>query len=350
MEQTITPTTSPLTDVTAVVARKDAVTKAMVLPFVDYTHFVSDIFRMYYQPGGELIAVGHVTPEIEIAADRAGLKPFEVFGPSPFIGDVTAAIEMVSSSKDIVYIANPNRVTGANFSLEQLQTLSQAVPKGALIVDEFYFDFYGISAAPLLEWFPNLIILRSFTAAFGITTDAGYLLANPWVITRIEEELSAKQISKTVRKTIMAALINEELVARRLTEVHEESLRLATALSGLGVQTRITAADFLMLRVNDPKEVGNCLAKAKVPIENLDGYPELQHYMRYRVQSPLSNDKFLSTFKKMPPKNYKMTTIDRRMVTLRRPSDAQTVGVVPAGNDRLRDLPTVAQLLADEEE
>ena len=348
MEQTSTPNPAPLADVTAVVARKDAVTKAMVLPFVDYTQFVSDIFKMYYQPGCQLVSVGHVTPEIEIAADRAGLKPLEVFGASPFIGDVNAAVEAIESSKDIVYVANPNRVTGANFSVEQLQTLSHAVPKGALIVDEFYFDFFGISAAPLLEWFPNLIILRSFTAAFGITSDAGYLLANPWVVTRIEEELASKSISKTVRKTIMAALVNEELVARRLNEVHEESLRLATALSGLGVQSRITAGDFLMLRVNDPKEVGNCLTKAKVPIDNLDGYPELEHYMRYRIQSPLSNDKFLGAFRKMPPKNYKMTSIDRRMITLRQPAEKNT-GTVPA-NDRFQAAQSIEHLLSDDNE
>lgn len=317
-----TASVTELNDITTLVARKDSVTRAMILPFADFAPLLCDLLRMHHKPGGRLLSAGHLLPEVELAADRAGVATEEVLGESPFVGDIRQMLDAIESDKELVYIANPNRVTGADYSLNDLKQLVQAVPNGAVIVDEYYHEFYGITAAPLLEMFPNVIILRSFTAAFGIqSAEAGYVLSNPWVISRMEEEMQGRPISATVRRTIMATIVNQELVNRRLHEVHEESLRLATGLSGLGVQSKITATDFLLMRVNDPKELGNALAANKVYINNLHGYPELDHYVRYRIQSPLSNDKFLDTMKKMPSRNYKMASIDRRMVRSRRAAE-----------------------------
>jgi histidinol-phosphate/aromatic aminotransferase/cobyric acid decarboxylase-like protein len=317
-----TASVSEVNDITTLVARKDSVTRAMILPFADFTPLLADLLRMHHKPGSRLLSAGHVLPEVELAADRSGVAIEEARGESPFVGDVQPVLDAIESDKELIYIANPNRVTGADFSLDDLKKLAQAVPNGAVIVDEYYHDFYGITAAPLLEMFPNVIILRSFTAAFGIqSAEAGYVLSNPWVISRMEQEMQGRPISKTVRRTIMQTIVNQELVNRRLHEVHEESLRLATGLSGLGVQSKITATDFLLMRVNDPKELGNALAAEKVYISNLDGYPELDHYVRYRIQSPLSNDKFMDTMKKMPSRNYKMASIDRRMVRSRRAAE-----------------------------
>jgi len=188
---------------------------------------------------------------------------------------------------------------------------------------ELLKTFYKISGFPLLDLLTNVVIFRSFTAAFGISSsEAGYILANPETINVIKDSCLLKPISSTVRKTIIATLTNEEALSSRLHQVHEESLRLATALSRLKVQCRITATDFLLLRVADPKSVGNFLARYKAPVDNLDGYPQLENYLRYRIQSLFSNDQLLEAFKKMPVDYYRMKSTDRQAVTLRRRPDS----------------------------
>jgi len=72
-----------------------------------------------------------------------------------------------------------------------------------------------------------------------------------------------------------------------------------------------------------------------VPIENLDGYPGLDNYIRYMVQSEKSNDIFLRAFDKMPVDYYKMKATDKRILTLRSCSQGQQE---PFRNPRIGNL------------
>jgi histidinol-phosphate/aromatic aminotransferase/cobyric acid decarboxylase-like protein len=310
-------------DLTTLVARKIMVTRSTILLFVDFTVFMAALLKTFYKPGSRLVAGGHVTPEIDLAANRAEIELIESLGPSSFSSDPDSILKVIKSPRDLIYIANPNRLTGANFSLSDLEMLARAIPQGTLFIDEHYFDYFGISGFPLLDLLTNVVILRSFTASFGISSsEAGFILANPETINVIKDHCLVKPIPSTVRKTISTALSNKEVLSSHIHQVHEESLRLATALSRLKVQCRITAADFFLMRVADPKSVGKFLARYKAPVDNLDSYPQLENYLRYRIQSPLSNDRLIEAFKKMPADYYRMKSIDRRGVTLRRHSSS----------------------------
>jgi len=178
----------------------------------------------------------------------------------------------------------------------------------------------------LLKDFENVVVLRSFTSAFGITSsDAGYAVASPAMIGRIKTNLSPDNLSLTIRKTILASLNNDEALEKHLKEIHDESLRLAVELNRLKVQCRMTASDFLLIRVADTNAVGNYLARCKVPIENLDGYPLMKNYVRYQIQSAGSNDSMLDAFKKMPTEYHQMKTKDLRPATLRKPGKSNSI-------------------------
>ncbi len=311
-----------LDDLIRLVAQGINVRRSEIVPFADYTDFLTELFNMTCAPTSHLISAGHATPEVEMAADRAETKPIEVFGVSPFATEVEAVLHSVQSTADLIYVANPNRVSGNNFSLKDLTALARAIPRGYLIIDEYYFEFFGITGLPLLAQFTNVIILRSFTGSFGIASiDSGYAVANRAVADQIRQALTHHRLSTTVKKTILAALLNREAMSARLKEVHQESLRLCQELTRLGVQTRLTATDFMLLRVADPRRVGNALARYKVSIDNLDGYRELNNFLRYRVQSPLTNDKLIDAFKAMPVDDYKLTAESRQALVLKRPGE-----------------------------
>jgi histidinol-phosphate/aromatic aminotransferase/cobyric acid decarboxylase-like protein len=301
----------------------------MVLPFAGFDEIMPKLFAVCRSYQEKLLVAGHLSPEVAIAADKCSLKPLEIFGSTPFGSCTNAVLAAVDRPDRIIYVANPNRISGANLGLKDLDRLAEAVPHGMLIVDEHYFDFYGISAAPLLAERTNVAILRSFTASFGITSaDSGYVVAPAEIIEHLRAEPDMREISTIVYRTMMTTQDNESLLAKRLTELHDESLRLATALTRLGFQARITSADFLLLRVADPTSVGNFLARYRIPIENLDGYPHLQKYMRYRIQSHLSNDGFLEACSKMPAEYFKLATAEHRPITLRKP--VQEMATPPA--------------------
>ena len=332
-----------LEDLTAWVARRAMAEKSMILPFAEFSEVLADLLNVHYQPRSRLITAGLVTPAVAMAAEKAQVELVEQTGDSPFAGDVNSVLEAVTTPHDLIYVANPNRITGANFSLADLEQLARAVPSGLLIVDEYYFDYYGITAFPLLSVLSNVAILRSFTASFSISSsDTGYVIARTDTIERLRQGHRPRHLSLTIRKTILASLINEEAMTTRLQEIHDESLRIAMALSGLGVQCRICATDYLLLRVADCGAVCKKLTRAQVPSENLERYPDLPHYLLYRIQSELSNEKLIAVFGKMPEAEYRMTKLDRRGVQLR---SRATRTATPASHNRIMTIESETDLL-----
>ena len=285
----------------------------------DLYQFTEELLKMLYRPSCNLICAGTANVDIAIAADRAEMKLVETVGNSPFAGDISSTLECVENDFDVIYVANPNRITGAGYSLADIENMAKAVGKGAVIVDEYYFDHYGITGLPLLDTSKNIVILRSFSRLCGIANfDAGFFMAGEKILRLIRDEIRLPGISVGARKMIMAATSNKVAAAFQLKEIHDESLRVAIALTKLGIQCRITPTDFVLMRVACPKDVGNYLTGQRVPIENLDGYPMMGHYMRYRVESRYMNDRLLEAADRMPPEYYRMSGFDRRAVTIRR--------------------------------
>ncbi len=285
----------------------------------DLYQFTEEFLKMLYRPSCNLICAGTANVDIAIAADRAEMRLVETIGNSPFAGDVSTTLGCIENDYDVIYVANPNRITGAGYSLADIENMADAVGKGAVIVDEYYFDHYGITAAPLLDTSENIMILRSFSRLCPVATfDAGFVMAAEKLLGLIHDEIRLPGISVAARKMMMAATSNKVAAAFQLKELHNESLRVATALTKLGIQCRITPTDFVLMRVARPKEVGNYLTGQGVPIENLDGYPMMSHYMRYRVESRYMNDRLLEAADRMPPEYYRMSGFDRRAVTIRR--------------------------------
>ena len=134
-----------LEDLTAWVARRAMAEKSMILPFAEFSEVLADLLNVHYQSRSRLITAGLVTPAVAMAAEKAQVELVEQTGDSPFAGDVNSVLEAVTTPHDLIYVANPNRITGANFSLADLEQLARAVPSGLLIVDEYYFDSYQIS-------------------------------------------------------------------------------------------------------------------------------------------------------------------------------------------------------------
>lgn len=314
-------TETPTDDLTGAIAEKLKTTRSTILLFDDFTEVVTELLRSFYKPGCRLISGGHVTPEIEIAADRAEVELVETLAASPFTSDVESTLTTILSPHDLIYVANPNRITGANYTVAELEKLARAIPHGAMIIDEYYFDFFGISGFPLLDILTNLVIFRSFTTTHGArTSDAGFILANPDTIELIRDARQIRPLPSSRRRRILSTLVNDKTLAVQLRELHQEALRLASSLTRMGVQCRITPANFLLLRVASPRNVGNFLARCKIPVENLDGYPQLKNYLRYTIQSVNDNDRLIDAFKKMPVDYYRMKTIDSRSITIKRPA------------------------------
>ncbi len=306
-------------DIAQLVAQSHQVSKNIIFPFADNRAFLTQLFTQHECDDVSLIAVGVATPDVAIAADKANISLTECVGNNPFNYSLEFVLRKIKNG-DIVYLANPHKISGANFSLTGLRKIVEKNRDGLTIIDEYYFDFFGITGLKLLENFDNVVILRSFTASFGIySSDAGYAIASKQIVSTCKEWPLQKKISTILRKTILATMSNIDVSEERLHEIREEALRINKSLAQIGVQCRITATDFLLIRVTSPKDVGNFLKTNKVDVENLSGYPSMKYYIRYRIESYFSNDRLIKSFNKMSSEFYAIQKPEKRSITLRRP-------------------------------
>jgi histidinol-phosphate aminotransferase len=214
--------------------------------------------------------------------------------------------------------------------LADLEQLVKAVPNGFVVIDEYYFEYFGITGLTLLEHHDNLCVLRSFAAGFGIgSSDSGFLAGSVELIQRMRARTAEHSITTTIYRTAVMCLENDSALDARMKTLHDEAMRVSTELTRLGLQNRITAADFLLLRVKEPTVIGNHLARFKVPCENLDGYPLLKGYLRYHVQSPLSNDRLIDAITRIPAEQYRVSTIERRITTLHHAAEVAPTELTP---------------------
>jgi histidinol-phosphate aminotransferase len=285
--------------------------------FADLVDCLAELFRVFDRGSARVIGGGYPTPEVALAADRAGVALSLTPGKSPFSADTEAILAEVKTGGEIICLANPGRVTGACFGLADLRSLVEAVPGGALIVDEYFFDFYGITGLSLHDDYDNVIVLRSLTGSFGIGSDhSGFVVADPMVINWLTEALTPNRLTLTERRILTATLTSNDAMATRLKSIHDEALRLGKELTRIGVQPRLTATDFILLRVAVPRSFVGYMAGCRVPFDNLGDYDGLEGWVRYRIQSPVSNDNMLEACRRMPSEYYRLADADKRSARL----------------------------------
>ncbi|MDG2739514.1 aminotransferase class I/II-fold pyridoxal phosphate-dependent enzyme, partial [Vibrio parahaemolyticus] len=89
------------------------------------------------------------------------------------IHDLDAMLQQVDGQTKIVWICNPNNPTGTYVEKQKLLSFLEAVPKSALVImDEAYYEYAGAEdypqTLPLLEKYENLMVLRTFSKAYGL--------------------------------------------------------------------------------------------------------------------------------------------------------------------------------------
>jgi len=324
-------------EVAGAAASEAGVANDNVYPFGDFTRTMEELLKLLYHPSCTLISAGHVTPDVALAAHGAEIKLVEAMGNSPFAGDVTPALKTIGTGHDILYLGNPNLVTGATYSRADLKRLSSAVPEGTVMVDERLFGCGGITAAPLLSCLDNLVIFRSFSGLRNTPApNAGFVAAGRDVIMKIRESVSPDVISRAVRDKIIRGGFGDSARATQTSQICHESLRIATELTRLGIQCRTTPTDFLLIRVANVKDTGNFLTANSVTVENLDGYPHMRNYLRYRLESRQMNDRLVDAFRRMPHECYRGAMPDKRRMRLYRRGDQDHSRQLRSGASNLK--------------
>ncbi|MCC6290929.1 histidinol-phosphate aminotransferase family protein [Candidatus Nomurabacteria bacterium] len=196
-----------------------------------------------------------------------------------------------------LYISNPNNPIGYAFSHSELDSilLCASRNKTLTIVDEAYFEFYGITIKSLIKKYPELIILRTLSKAFGLAgARFGYVIAHEKMIEKLEKLKGPPYI---VSHLALKAGIDSlgRVGIKKMNQYVRENQRVRSELEIFLQKQKIeyfsSQTNFLTLGVNDTKKFFESLKRRNILLKDLADYPDGKNCLKshVRVTIPPSN-------------------------------------------------------------
>ena len=217
-----------------------------------------------------------------------------------------AFVQAVNQSIDLVFLCQPNNPTGQITPPELVQRLvRRCADCGAvLVVDECFLDFLqqrdALTAKPLLQTAPNLVILKAFTKLYAMAgVRLGYALCSntallakmqaagqPWGVSSLAQAAGAAALRETAYADAVRALIADQRP------------KLAAGLRALGLQVIEGSANYLLFRA--PETLGAALQQRGVCLRSCGNYPGLSAgWYRTAVRTAPENEQLLQTMREV---------------------------------------------------
>jgi histidinol-phosphate aminotransferase len=143
-----------------------------------------------------------------------------------------AEVGAESDGAALIWVCNPNNPTGELRPVEEVEALARAHPDAAVVVDEAYAEYAGVTCVPLVDELPNLVVLRTLSKAFGLASlRVGYAVAGADTAAELERRRPPASVSGPASRLAAAALRAPRLDVEA-TVAERERVRSALVAAG----------------------------------------------------------------------------------------------------------------------
>lgn len=240
--------------------------------------------RTYLEPGDEVATIWPTYGHFIIFAKACGATVREVENEDCFSVHTESILRQVSPHAKVIYVASPNNPTGVVTPKEDVARICKAFPESLVIVDEAYFEFSGKTSASLVPEFENLVITRTFSKCFSIAAvRVGYLLANTGIVHELKKLHNPKSVNAIGQVAATAILQEREFRESFVQEVQTARESLVSALRARGAEVRSTEANFVLLRLANPKAFVQALESVSVYVRDRSEIRGFSGYVRITV-------------------------------------------------------------------
>jgi histidinol-phosphate aminotransferase len=215
-----------------------------------------------------------------------------------FALDTARMLAACDANTKIVFLCSPNNPTGNAMEPAAIEQLLAALANRTLVVvDEAYIEFSGdASLTAALSRFPNLVVLRTLSKAFGLAgARVGSLIAAPEIVALLAKVIPPYSIPQLTIEAVLATLEGPQLAIQRerVAQIRAERERLRAALANCESVQKIwpSVANFLLVDFADAEAVLGAARAAKLLIRDMRNVSP--HSLRISVGSPEQNDRLI---------------------------------------------------------
>ncbi len=285
-------------------AKKYAVSSEQITLGNGSNEILELVARAFLTPENEVIFSQHAFAVYPIVTQAVGAKA--VVTPALNYGhNLVEMLERVTAKTRVVFIANPNNPTGTLLKQEALEHFIGLLPAHVIcVLDEAYFEFVSqteaVDSVSWLQNFPNLIITRTFSKAYGLAgLRVGYSLSSVEIadlLNRVRQPFNNNSLALVAAK---AALSDVEHVRATIENNTLGMVQLTEGFKELDLTWIPSAGNFVSV---DLKQAGlpiyEKLLRKGVIVRPIDVY-EMPNFLRISIGTPTENAKFLNALKEV---------------------------------------------------
>jgi histidinol-phosphate aminotransferase len=205
-----------------------------------------------------------------------GLKPIKVNlieGKDWWISDYEKLLDYARFA-DLIIIDDPNNPTGSPIfggKLDLIKNLAERT-NGLIVIDEAYYEFARYTAVPLINEYPNVIIIRTLSKAFSLASyRLGYIVGNEEIIRILHKIITPFEIPLPSLIAGITAMENSEYVIEVVNQISKNREILKNKLKNLGFKVYNSLTNFLLIKTD--LDLFNILLKYKIIIRRpMEGF------------------------------------------------------------------------------
>jgi histidinol-phosphate aminotransferase len=200
----------------------------------------------------------------------------------------------------IIFICSPNNPTSNSMNLMDVEQLLSEF-NGIVIIDEAYIDFSEKpSFIKLLDRYPNLIVMQTFSKAFGLAAArVGMAFSDEAIIRLFNKMKPPYNISSINQQAALKKLDKLDDYKKQVSGIINERKRLVSLLEKIEIVERIFPSDanFLLIKVNDANKIYNILVNKNIIVRNRNSV--IDNCLRITVGKKTENNQLINALKAM---------------------------------------------------
>jgi len=202
----------------------------------------------YVNAGDEVLLLRPAYAMYRFYAEVAGAAIREVeYCPPHMEFPLEELLAAITPATRAVILANPNNPTGTGVHLQGIERILKRARKAAVLIDEAYYEFSGVTALPLIERAPNLFVSRTFSKVYGMAAmRLGCVFSGAVNIAFLHKAQSPYSVNALAALAVQQAVCDTAYIENYVAEVLAARELLCVGLEKLGIPYVPSSANFVL--------------------------------------------------------------------------------------------------------
>lgn len=245
---------------------------------------ISGILGTFLEFGQTVLTVAPTFIMPKLYSQRDGLVFKEVFYNEKWEFPVDEFFNHIDSA-DLIHLTTPNSPTGEVIEQSVIYKIIEKAGKKAVLIDETYANYAGITNLELIKDYDNVFITRSFSKDFALAgLRLGYIISDAENIVHLRKFFSPYNVSNIAVKAGLAALDDIEHFDKVKSEIEESKKILTAEFEKLGAKVYKSKSNFICVDFGQKAEfVYKKLLQNKIKVKFFDKTPLLENCCRIGI-------------------------------------------------------------------